>query len=330
MSNANRSAYRRFLEALAHPAEDGFANGANALFAPDARINLVHPFNEIDGPSDYVERFLKPLNESFAGLYRRDYICMAGRYNDGEWISSTGYWCGRFVKDWLGIRGSNALAWLRVGEFHRFEAGKVVESHIFLDIPELMIACGQWPDIASPASEVGYTGMLPGPATQDGLLWEDGDVQESAKSFKMVVDMLLRLATADEAWRPYWHDNMMWYGPAAFGSFVGIESFRSFQVPFEGCFSHWKGGAAPDSETSHFTRFGDGLYVCSGGWPSLNAHQIKPFLSQPATDKVLYMRVCDWWRREGDLLVENWVFVDIPHVLLQMGYDLFARIAETE
>ena len=35
------------------------------------------------------------------------------------------------------------------------------------------------------------------------------------------------------------------------------------------------------------------------------------------------MRVCDWWRREEDLLVENWVFVDIPHVLLQMGVDLF-------
>ena len=36
----------------------------------------------------------------------------------------------------------------------------------------------------------------------------------------------------------------------------------------------------------------------------------------------------DWWRREGDLLIENWVFVDIPHVLLQMGYDLFANMTE--
>ena len=55
---------------------------------------------------------------------------------------------------------------------------------------------------------------------------------------------------------------------------------------------------------------------------------MKPFLDQPATDKTLYMRVCDWWRREGDLLVENWVFVDIPHVLLQMDYDLFAEIGQ--
>ena len=38
------------------------------------------------------------------------------------------------------------------------------------------------------------------------------------------------------------------------------------------------------------------------------------------------MRVCDWWRREGDLLVENWVFVDVPHVLKQLGNDLFATM----
>ena len=143
----------------------------------------------------------------------------------------------------------------------------------------------------------------------------------------MVTQMLLQLNTPDEAWRPYWHDNMVWYGPAAFGSFVGIEKFAAFQVPFEGCFSTWVGGATKGSETKHFIRAADGNYVCSGGWPSLNAFQINEFLSQPATHKTLYMRVCDWWRREGDLLVENWVFVDIPHVLLQMGYDVFAEIS---
>jgi len=41
------------------------------------------------------------------------------------------------------------------------------------------------------------------------------------------------------------------------------------------------------------------------------------------------MRVCDWWRRDGDLLVENWVFVDIPDLLQQLGYDLFAELKNT-
>jgi hypothetical protein len=38
------------------------------------------------------------------------------------------------------------------------------------------------------------------------------------------------------------------------------------------------------------------------------------------------MRVADWWRREGDRLAQNWVFIDLPHLFLQMGLDLFARL----
>jgi hypothetical protein len=36
----------------------------------------------------------------------------------------------------------------------------------------------------------------------------------------------------------------------------------------------------------------------------------------------------DIWRREGDLLKENWVAIDIVHILLQLGYDVFAQMKE--
>lgn len=78
--------------------------------------------------------------------------------------------------------------------------------------------------------------------------------------------------------------------------------------------------------TRHFTRFGEGNYSCSGGWPSLTGINVKSFLEQEPTGDRVFMRVCDWWRREGDLLVENWVFVDVPHVLKQLGFDLFADL----
>ncbi len=38
------------------------------------------------------------------------------------------------------------------------------------------------------------------------------------------------------------------------------------------------------------------------------------------------MRVMDWWRREGDVLTENWVLIDMIDVFLQLGVDLFADI----
>ena len=34
------------------------------------------------------------------------------------------------------------------------------------------------------------------------------------------------------------------------------------------------------------------------------------------------MRVMDWWRREGDLLVENWVLIDVIDLLEQLGRPL--------
>ena len=35
----------------------------------------------------------------------------------------------------------------------------------------------------------------------------------------------------------------------------------------------------------------------------------------------------DWRRPEGDLLAENWIFIDFPHAFLQLDIDLFARMA---
>ena len=184
-----------------------------------------------------------------------------------------------------------------------------------------MIACNQWPLDIGPGQSRGYTGLIQGPASQDGVLKEDCDPKEGQLSYQIVSDMLSKLATKDEAWRPYWAKDMMWYGPGAFGSFIGIDEFASFQVPFESQFEGWSGGSKNNGYTKHFTRFGDGNYTCSGGWPSLTGINVKPFLGQRPTNERVFMRVCDWWRRENDSLVENWVFVDVPHALLQLGYD---------
>lgn len=321
----NKQALKTYSEGCGSPEEGAFALATSRFFAADVQINMVHPFNKLGAVSTYLEQFYVPLSRAFSHLRRSDYIAFAGEHEGEEWVTCTGYYSGKFVEPWLGIKPSGRLQHLRFGEFHRMRAGRGVESYIFLDIPELMIAVDQWPITQSPGRDRGFTGFLPGPQTQDGLQWSSNDPVRSASSVAMVTEMLRSLATADQAWRPYWHEHMLWYGPAAFGSFVGIDDFAGFQVPFEQTFSEWIGGSVVGSQTKHFTRFADGDYVCSGGWPSLNMLQCKPFLGQPVTDKRLFMRVCDWWRREGDLLMENWVFVDIPHVLLQLDFDLFAE-----
>ncbi len=142
MSSA-KTAYFAYSDALQHPGD--FAAAAQRFFAADANINIVHPFNEIAGADAYCEHFLKPLLTAFEGLYRRQYVAMTGEFEGATWVSATGYYVGHFARDWIGIRATDKLTYLRFGEFFRVEDGKAVESYIFLDIPELMISCGQWP-----------------------------------------------------------------------------------------------------------------------------------------------------------------------------------------
>lgn len=293
------------------------------LFATDAEIHVVHPFNTVGGVDGYETAFIAPLKAAFEGLHKRVDILIGGASGGSDWVAVHGHYAGKFASEWIGLKPSNRLEYLRFAEFFRMENGQAVEAHIFLDLPNLMITTDQWPIKSSPGKDRGYTGLLPGPATADGVILHEGSAGESQRSLEIIEAMLKSLATADEAWRPYWHANMLWHGPAAFGAFIGIEDFAGFQVPFEQAFSSWTGGLSGNGVTEHMTRYGDGDYACIAGWPSLMCVRRDMFLDQPASTDTVFMRVCDFWRRDGDKLVENWVLVDIPDVLLQMGCDLF-------
>jgi hypothetical protein len=55
-------------------------------------------------------------------------------------------------------------------------------------------------------------------------------------------------------------------------------------------------------------------------------HSGNDFLGVPATGKHVAMRVMDFYRCDDKTIVENWVPFDIPHLLLQMGVDVFGRM----
>ena len=129
----DRSFYLKFAEALSHPGD--FLSNVTNFFAKDANINAVHPFNQLTGVDSYLNKFLLPLQHSFKGLYRRDDIFMFGEFEGQNWISSTGYYVGQFVKDWIGLTATKTLCYLRYGEFHQIQDGQAVKTYIYLDIP---------------------------------------------------------------------------------------------------------------------------------------------------------------------------------------------------
>jgi hypothetical protein len=47
----------------------------------------------------------------------------------------------------------------------------------------------------------------------------------------------------------------------------------------------------------------------------------------PGNDRRADMRVVDIYRREGDKLAENWVFIDMLHFLKMQGVDILSEIS---
>jgi predicted ester cyclase len=298
-----------------------------ALYAPDCKWSVCAPFDGGDagplvGHDAFLKNFLGPLISSFPDLERRTDILLHGHFKDGEWVASYGWLIGTFQNDLVGIPASGRPHWLRFGWFDRLENGRVCESIIILDLPRLMMECGVWPL----REQLGET-WSPAPAGQDGLTLEAAEPNDSEQSLKLVEAMIAGLMSYDRIslssmgmtrfWTPQFH----WYGPGGIGSARGHRDYeRAHQGPFLTAFPDRVGG-------NHRCRIGDGAFVASTGWPSIHAtHLGDGWLGIAATGRPITMRIMDFWRREGALLSENWVFIDMVDLLAQFGIDVFAKL----
>ncbi|WP_114283736.1 ester cyclase [Candidatus Halocynthiibacter alkanivorans] len=319
----NKRLYRQFLESFTAGSGKAIEQAAGKIFSTTARTEASHPINAAD--DGYFREVIATIAEAFEGFTRQDYVVTGGEYLGTEWVTSTGYFHGLFTRPLCGIPPSNKLAFLRFGEFHRMEDGKIVESYVFLGFAELIIALGLWPLALSQ----GYEGVVPGPATHDGNVIGPSDPVQSRHTADLVEDMLKQLTTKDQTWRPYWDARMVWYGPGGLGSYATVDDFANFQSPFEDTFEGWGDGKdAGITGVGSNCKAGDGDYAFLCGWPQITGVQVKPFLGIEATGKRVYMRDCDWWRCADGKIIENWCMLDIPHVLMQLGYDLFAEILD--
>lgn len=324
----NKRIYKKLADCYQDFGREQLQSAIGEFFHANARIHVVQPINELTGAAAFFSTVLEPMLAAFDNLYRRTDMLFGGEYKGGEWVTGHGHFVGTFARDWLGIPASGEIIWLHFAEFHRMKDGKAEETYFYFDMIDLLRQIGKWP---LPRS-LGYEGFVAGPATSDGVIMSKRDPKESAISLKMVDDMLGQLYTEDEGWRPYWHRNMYWYGPSGYGSFIGIDGFARFQLPYESIFDPGRiattyrrsGDPALDKRIKgHFARFADGNYIASGGWPSHGGFMVKPWLGIEAKRQMFTVRVADFWRREGDVLVENWVFVDLVDMLLQLDYDVF-------
>ena len=301
------------------PSPDGiFAPGAIDLLADDHVLDACRPVERGMGAAFVRDALLAPLAAAIPNYEVRADIAMRGRFKGGDWTASSGHVCGRFMAPLFDIPATQRIVWLRFGCFQRWESGRVVETLVLLDLPSLMIQAGIWPF----ATPLGPDPMAPPPARRDGI-WPSGD---GAASLAIVEGMIGGLMKFDGSlktmnMRDYFAEDFWWFGPGPIGTFRGFADYeRGHATPFLTAFPDRVGG-------NHRARFGDGDYVASTGWPSITAtHKGSGWLGIKATGTPITMRVMDFWHASNGLLDENWVMIDLPDLLNQIGIDVFAAL----
>jgi predicted ester cyclase len=319
-----RAALHERLMALAAAQEGDLAAHLAAMTASPCRWEVARPVGTLEGADAVAAQWLRPLRAALPGAMRRDDIVMGGesRTGSGRWLATLGHYVGNFEAPLFGIPPSGKLVFLRCGEFYRLENERIVEARILPDLPDLMRQAGHpvWPKL------LGTEMLFPAPASHDGVL-PDQPARSDA-SAALVEAMLADLRVFDPAGFEsrgqtgpggYWHRDMLWYGPAGIGANFTYAGFqRDHRVPFLTAFPDRVGG-------NHFARFGDGDYVCSGGWPSMTMTHRGDYLGTPATGRAMTCRVMDFWRVQDGTIRENWVLLDLIDLFAQMGVDLLAK-----
>jgi len=297
---------------------------------PDYLWHGFHPFNEQKGAAAVAGAFWQPLKAALGHMQRRQDIFIAGLNEiDGfnsTWVVSMGHLMGLFDAPWLGIRPTRKMVFLRYCEFNRIEEGKIAETAMFFDIPHLMIQAGQNPFPPQTAAHM----VQPGPMTHDGLLFGPQDPAEGEKTLAAINYMISDLKTWKdgrvvplvEELRMSWNEDMIWWGPAGIGATYTIERYaEQHSGPFRAAFKERK-------FNGHLCRLAEGHFGGFFGWPNLTMKHAGGFMGMPGTGQWGDMRVIDMYRRDGDKLTENWIFIDLLHFWMQQGVDMLGRATE--
>ncbi|NNE89223.1 MAG: SnoaL-like domain-containing protein [Silicimonas sp.] len=321
---AAKSVAKAFHAALDDPSQ-ALADTLKRHLSPDHLWRGFHPFNEVTGPEALVETFWQPLHESLTHLQRREDVFFAGQNRiagqNGTWVASMGHLMGLFDAPFLGIPPTGKLAFLRYAEFLKIDGDRITETAMFFDVPHLMDQAGISVFGPQRAAEL----VQPGPATHDGILLDRQDPGEGDKTLKILNQMIANLGQwqsdlpLEEELRLTWDERMLWWGPTGIGATYTIERYaKQHAGPFRANFSARSG-------TGHIARIAEGHYAGFFGWPNFTARLTGDFLGLPASDTPGAFRVIDMYRRKGDKLVENWIFIDLLHFAKTQGRDMLAE-----
>ena len=305
---------------------ENLINRISKYTSDDFKMRCTHPFNELNGAEQVANNLWVPIKNSFKPIQRRMDIFYAGinslDTNEGKWVTSMGHLMGIFNKPFFGIQPNFKSILLRYAEFYKVENDKITEGAIFLDIINLMQQLG----LSVIPESTGLVGITPGPMNHKGLKLNVSENAESRKTLELIHRMRDRLVkrskmkSVKDELELDWHNDMIWWGPGGIGASYTIDGYI-------------KGHTKPFQDGLEFIKFGGHILSSAEddlggwfGWPNLIMKTKGGYLGLTnASDIESEMRVVDLYRRDGDKIAENWIFIDHLHFLKLLGIDLLER-----
>ncbi len=324
-----------FWQSLENTDADKLRKAVGSVMRDDVCWRGPDPINQLQGIEAYVSSFWLPLLHSFPDLTRQSHIFFGGKSNgrrDGDisldgryWVTGTGYFNATFAYDYLTIPATGSKVNIRWGEFCCLEDGKIVDIYFLLDFIDLFQQAGF--NVLPPSR--GADGVYPPPEANDGILLDEQSKAESTAGLKHIRHFIFDgLNSFDQrdlssmGMADFFHPQIKWYGPGGIGACMNFKEFENFhQQP-------WL-SAYPDRQVQDLDALiAEGSYSGGPGWAGVLATHTGDYLDCPATGRSIEFNGLDWWKREGELYIENWVFVDMIHLFRQFGIDLFYRLGQ--
>ena len=318
--------------AIAGATPETVADAIRPFVSTDWHWRGMHPFNELYGPDAVAKEFYAPLMTAMPRLQRRPDIFIAGlnQIDDFQstWVTQMGHFMGLLDKPWLGIPPTRRITMMRFVEFNRVVDGKITETAMFFDIPQVMIQAG----VNQLPPQTGAHLIQPGPMTHEGLCWGPTDPALGEATLATINRMLGGMKESRDPDGPpvtdyvthlrrHWHDDMIWWGPCGIGATYTVERYREQHgVPFRDALNQGY------RFNGHIAKLAEGH--CGGffGWANLTVRNSGGYLGMTAGPGPSEMRVVDMYREQDGKLAENWIFIDILHYLALQGLDVLERM----
>jgi predicted ester cyclase len=154
-------------------------------------------------------------------------------------------------------------------------------------------------------------GMRP----EQAALTKDNDLSKTSATREVVESMVDGLNDHEiDGMDAFFAETFRWMGNAGCGTKNGLKAFQdNWQRPFQAAFS--------DKVCIDEARLVQGEWMAAFG--RQEATHNGEFMGIQATGKRVEIRYMDFWKVQDGKIVDNYVMVDFPHVMQQLGVDPF-------